>query len=119
MDRVGFVNHKGKEVLVIDFSVAGKQELLQTMDAAKKIISGQPENSVLTLTKVAGSSFDSEVSKALKEYVKSNKPYVKSAAVVGLGGLQKILYDTVINFTGRKMATFNNIEEAMDWLVKQ
>ncbi|QTA85302.1 STAS domain-containing protein [Desulfonema magnum] len=44
---------------------------------------------------------------------------VKAAAVVGIRGLQEILFNGVLRFTKRKMRLFNSIEEAKDWLVKK
>ena len=53
----------------------------------------------------------------MKDYTKHNKPYVCVAAVVGLSGLQEIVYNVIVKVTGRKIATFPYVEAAKDFLV--
>lgn len=60
-----------------------------------------------------------ELVNTLKEFTTHNQPFVKAAAIVGVTGLQKIAYDTVIRFTKRNIPILPSVEEAMDWLVEQ
>ena len=55
----------------------------------------------------------------MKEYTAHNKPYVRAAAVVGLSGLQEIVYNVIIKLTGRNIATFSDIAVAKDFLANQ
>ncbi|MFZ5351155.1 MAG: hypothetical protein ACOZCL_00375 [Bacillota bacterium] len=119
MDRVSFIQHKGKKILQIDFTDCHKDEVLKVIEMAKKTISHEPKNSVLTLTKVANTKYDTNTSEALKEYTNHNKPYVKAAAVIGLSGLQKVLYMTIVRFTGRNLQLFDDDTTAKDWLCTQ
>ena len=66
----------------------------------------QPLRSVRTLTLVKNARFNNQVSEAMKEYTHHNKPYVLIAAVVGLSGLQEILYNVVISSRGEKSRPF-------------
>ncbi len=80
-------------------------------------IGTQPEHSLLVLTNVEGAVFDPEVVKAMEAFLVHNKPYVKKSAIIGLSGLQKIIYDGLIRITRRNLPLFNTIEKAKDWLV--
>ncbi len=113
------MEHKGKRILHLDFSGTKPDEILQIIAQAKTAIAAQPPQSVLTLTDVTGSSFDSKVSDAMKEFVTHNKPYVVAGAVVGIHGLKQIIFNAVLKFSGRHLAAFDTIPDAKDWLVKQ
>lgn len=119
MDRVNFITHQGKKILLIDFSNCKAEEVLATIEQAKAVIKRQPLNSLLTLTDSTGALFNDQVTAELKEYTAHNRPYVRAGAVVGITGLRKIIYDAVLLFSKRKLATFDSLEEAKNWLVKQ
>lgn len=51
-----------------------------------------------------------------QDFVKGNKPYVKASAVVGLSGLQQIVYNGIMKITGREIKSFSTLAEAKDWL---
>lgn len=116
--RVRFVAHQGKQILYHDFS-----NLLQTEDAmaaieeSRAIVRKQPLNSVLTLTDVTGSRFNRAIVEGLKELTAGNKPHVKAGAIVGLSGIQRVVYVAVTQLSGRRLPTFSSVTEAKDYLV--
>jgi hypothetical protein len=73
---------------------------------------------VLTLNDVTGTSFDSESVEVLKSKVIANAPYVKRAAVIGIRGLQKLIYEAIQKFSQRNIPLFDSRQEALDWLVQ-
>ena len=44
---------------------------------------------------------------------------MKAGAVVGLSGLQRVIYVTVTQLSGRRLPTFDTLEAAKDWLASQ
>jgi len=116
MERVAFIQHKGKQILHIDMSECKAEETLSVIKQARGIIGKQAGKSVLTLTDSTNTRFNEEVTDALKEYVNHNKPFVKAAAVVGVTGLRKILYNTAMLFSGREIVAFDDRQKALDWL---
>lgn len=73
---------------------------------------------MLALVNVGHANFDMFVTSDLKEFVKSNAPYIKFAAVYGVEGLKEIIFRSVPVFSGRKnIAIFRTLEEAKDFLV--
>jgi len=118
--RCRFIEHKGKRILFHDLAnIMDPKEGFPVVELSKSIMVRQPRESVLTLTWVAGSRFNREIVDALRDLVKHNKPYVKAGAIVGLSGLQKVVYITVTQLSGRRLPTFATVEEAKDWLVSQ
>jgi hypothetical protein len=115
-DYVKFVEYKGRAILQIDFEGCQPPESLERIRYARSVIARQPLHSVRTLTLVKGGRFNNQVSEAMKEYTKHNKSYVQIAAVVGLSGLQEIIYNVIIKMTGRKIATFSHVHEAKEFL---
>lgn len=119
MKRVKYIYHNGRQILSLDFSGCNVEEALKTIEEATKLIREQPPNSVLTLTDVTGAKYNLEVTQAFKEFAKGNKTFVKAGAVVGLDALKKIIYNSVMHFSGRNLLAFDDIEKAKDWLVEQ
>jgi hypothetical protein len=118
-EHVRFIEHKSCQILLIDFEGCHPTETLERIRYARSVIGRQPLASTRTLTVVTNSRFNSEVSAAMKEYTAHNKPYVRAAAVVGLSGLQEIVYNVIIKLTGRNIATFSDIALAKDFLAAQ
>lgn len=118
MERVRFITVQGKRVLYIDFSGLGAEDAIAESEKAKRLIAQQPPGSLLTLTDISDSAFDSAVTKTAKEYARHNAPYVKAAAVVGAGGLRKALLYVVATFSGRNLAPFDTLDQAKEWLVQ-
>ena len=120
MERVGFVTHKGVSVLRVDLSApATVEENLATVERAKAIVATHPAKSLLILTCVRGTVFNTKAVEELKRYSSFNTPFVKASAVVGLSGLARIIYDAVVKVIGRSIARFDSEAEALDWLVAQ
>ncbi len=119
MDRVRFIEHRGKAILFIDLSGCATEGLFPLVEEAKAAIRTQRHGSVLTLTDVTDTCFDSTLSVAMKELVQHNKPYVAAAAVVGVTGLKQIILNSVMRFSGRHLHAFPSLDEAKDWLASQ
>lgn len=116
--RVQFITHLGKRVLSINYAQCDVESMKAVSEEGHRIISREPHNSVLTLNDVTGASFDRESVEVLKSKVAANAPYVKKAAIIGVNGLQRLIYEAVKHFTKRNIPLFSSREEALDWLVK-
>ncbi len=118
-EHVRFIDYKGCQILLIDFTECQPTDFLERIRYARSVIGRQSLGSTRTLTVVTKARFNRQVSEAMKEYTAHNKPYVRAAAVVGLSGLQEIVYNMIIKLTGRNIATFSNIVTAKDFLAQQ
>ncbi len=119
-ERVYFIEHDGRRILFLDFSgIKRTDEALASIEHAKDVIALQPKLSLLTLTYVAGSTFNPEIAKALWRLARSDKPFVRAAAVVGISGMQEALLLLVQKMSRRTFATFDSLDEAKRWLAGQ
>ena len=116
MERVGFINHKGKQLINIKTAEYKAEETLAVIRQARGIISKHPPGSVLTLTNASNTRFNEEVNTALKEYVRQNKTFVKAAVVVGVSGLRQTVSTAAMHFSRRTIIAFDDEQQAMDWL---
>lgn len=119
MKRVEVLNYKDREIVYINFSdleMKDFDEFKATIEDAKKIVKNYPPASAYTLVNFTNLRFSAEFLSELKELTLHNKPYVKSGAVFGVKGLQKVVFDSVMKLTGRNLPIFNSKQEGMDWL---
>lgn len=118
--RCRWVEHKGKRILFHDLSdIMNPAEGFPVVAQSKAIMAKQAPHSVLTLTYVKDSRFNKDIVDALTDLVKHNKPFVKAGAIVGLSGLQRVIYVTISQLSGRRLPTFDTIDAAKDWLAAQ
>ena len=116
--RVRFITHAGQNVLLLDYSNCDVVMLKLVVEEGHKVIARELPNSVLTLTDVTGTSFDGESVAVLKSRVAANAPYVKRAAVIGISGLQALIYAGVQTFSNRRIPLFASRAEALLWLTQ-
>jgi hypothetical protein len=119
MDRIKFVQHAGKQILRVDFTNSTPEQVIETIGAAEKIVRKQPKNSVLAVTLVDGAGFNDASGQAFKEYAAYNKPFVRATAVVGVKGLQNMVFRAVAMFSKREIGSFDDEATAMDWLASR
>lgn len=116
-ERVSYVSHQGKRILLIDISEGKGPDIQQVISQAAPLIRGSEKCSVLTLTNVTNVLIKDVHIDALVDFVKGNKPYVKGAAVTGVSDLAGAILATTRLLTGRQLKAFNSRQEALDWLV--
>jgi|DewCreStandDraft_4_1066084.scaffolds.fasta_scaffold14295_4 hypothetical protein len=119
MERIRFIEYKGKKILYTDVSNAKIEEAYKIMQEQQKIIFTFPENSLLIVINFENCEVTPKATYDLKEIVLQNKPYVKAAAVIGIGGVKKIILNAVSKFAGRNFYVCDKLEDALEWLVKQ
>ena len=114
--------YKEKEIFCLD--VAGlqlidKEEYKNLVNEARQQIAKYPPKSLLIITNVANTGFDTEVAAIMGEYASHNSPFVKASAVVGVSGVQKVVLVAIKALTGRDYFIADTMDEAKEWLVKQ
>jgi hypothetical protein len=117
--RVRFIEHQGKRVLFINYSHCDVVMLKAVAEEGHRAIAREQPNSVLTLNDVTGTKFDKESVAVLQARVAANAPYVRRAAVIGISGLQRLIYEGVQAFTRRRIPLFEDRQQALNWLVEE
>ena len=123
MERTRFIDHKGKRILLLDYSGLGNSidELEQEIEKTKLVVSQQQPGSVLGLCDVRKTRISPQAVRAVGDLARFNAPYVKwSAVVLGLSGLYLTAFRAIVAITRRKnLNSFGDFEQAKDWLVAQ
>jgi hypothetical protein len=116
MSFVGIVEHKGKNITVVDISGCKADESIPKIREGIELIKTQQKNSVLLLTNVSNTEYHKDVFPIIKDYVVSNIPYIKGSAVVGIDGVKKAIFNTLKFITIHEINQFETEEAARDWL---
>ncbi len=116
MERSKFIQHKGRELYVLDCSDCKPDDIVGIIDECARQVQVRPIKSVRTLTIAGGGKFDNNVLQKLKTLTQDNAPYVDRAAVVGITGLYKVVMNTIKHFSKREFHLFDSVDEAKDFL---
>ena len=120
MDRVRFITHQGKRILLVDLTNCSAKDVMKVMAEVQRIVTAQPRESTLTLGDLTGGAqFSRDAITRMKEVAVFDRPYVKRSAIVGAEGLPKVFYEALRTFSRREFPRFKTREEALDWLVKE
>ena len=118
MERVRYITHKGKKVLLVDYTdLHDEAELLKMIEMREFLVDSQPKGSVLMVLVVTRAKFSKEVLTRAKEANVYEIPYVRRAAMVGVSEQQKAAVDAVGMFAHRHWEKFATLGEALDWIV--
>lgn len=111
------ITYKGKNIYYMDFSnIKSEQEIAALITTCKNYIRSQPTASILTLADISNMHFNNVIKEMFTTFVKGNKPYVKAGVVVGISGLQSVIYNAIMKITGRNLTSMKSVAEAKEWL---
>ncbi len=117
-DRIQFIKHQGKQILLLDFSHANAQEMQLLLEQVRITVAKHARESLVTLADYTGATVDHTVATKLKEVLTLDRPFVKKTAWIGTESIPHAFMENFQNFSRRQIVTFKTREEAMDWLVK-
>ena len=118
MDRLRFITHQGRQILLIDLTNCSAEDVMKIAGEVQRMVTAQPRDSTLSLSDLTGAQFSRSAFTRMKEVAVFNRPYVKRAAIVGGESLPKVFYEALKTFSRREFPRFQTRQEAMDWLVK-
>jgi hypothetical protein len=124
-NTVQWVNHRDKEILLVDFGQIYETHSVHTLQRVVEEISGRPDGSVLLLADLSRAGYLPNV--ALKWQKEQHLLHSKCArmAVLGARGIIAIAAQTFLSLAraaglelGRKVRFFENPDLAKEWLVQ-
>jgi hypothetical protein len=116
-DRIHFVEHNGKQILLLDFSHASASEMQLLLEYVRITVAKHAHESLVTLADFTGAEVDHAVAMRIKEVLTLDRPFVKKTAWVGAESIPHAFMENFENFSQRKIVTFGTRDQAMDWLV--
>jgi hypothetical protein len=118
-ERISFVTHRGKPIMVIDFSHCAPKEMLLLLEEIQRTVARHERGSLLALADLTGAHIDRAVATRMKEVLVLDRPFVKRSAWVGVESLPKVYYENFQTFSQREFPPFSTREQAMEWLVTE
>jgi hypothetical protein len=115
-ERIRFIEHKGKQILLVDFSNADAREMLLVLEELRVTAAQYPRESLVTLGDYTGATVDHAVATKIKEVLTLDRPFVTKTAWVGTESIPHAFMENFQSFSQRAIATFKTREEAMNWL---
>jgi hypothetical protein len=118
-DRISFITHRGKAIMLIDVSHCEPKEILLLLEEIQHTVARHEKGSLLTLADLTGAHVDKAVATRMKEVLVRDRPFVKRSAWVGVESVPKVYYENIKTFSQRDFPPFKTREEAMDWLTEE
>ena len=118
-DRLRFITYQGQEILYADFSNFSMDEMRVLIRESILLVRSQPSKSLLMLTNVENMAFNPASAADMRAFAEGNAPFICAAAVIGLDGLKKVVYETIRKASGQDMMAFPDATTAKDWLVEK
>lgn len=116
-DRIHFIEHKGKKILLLDFSHATAQQMQLLLEHVRVTVAQHGHESVITLADFTGAEIDKAVAMRIKEVLTLDRPFVKKTAWIGTEDIPHAFMENFHTFSRRDITTFATREEAMEWLI--
>ena len=117
-DRIHFAEHKGKKILVLDFSHATAAQMQLLLEHVRVTVARHGHEALMTLADFTGAEVDRAAATRIKEVLTLDRPFVKKTAWIGTEGIPHALLEGFHQFSQRQITTFKAREEAMDWLAE-
>jgi hypothetical protein len=117
-ERIRFIEHKGNDILLLDFSWVTASQMIPLLDQVKDTIGQEDPKSVLVLANFKGAEIDHVVAMKIKEVLALDRPFVKKAAWIGSEHIPHALMENFHFFSQRETVIFKTAEEAMEWLIE-
>ncbi len=119
MDKINYIDYKGKTILYINFSKCHPRDIQPIIEEAKKVAAHQSPGTVLTLTNVADMMFDKKTNDKMKDLATHNHLFTKAEAVIGATGVLKVIFDAIVLSGKGKVKLFDDMLSAKEWLAGQ
>ncbi len=116
MERIRFVTHNGKQILLVDLSSCSPTEVERLVRSIPDHVTARPLESILLCADFTGASFNDEALRTMKEVAVFDKPHIKKSAWVGTENLPSSFRGDVSKFSRRNFPEFKTIAEALEWL---
>src|SRR5881396_119517 len=104
-DRIHFIQHKGKKILLIDFSHANTHQMLLLLEHLRITVAQHAHEQIVTLADYTGAEVDRTVATKIKEVLTLDRPFVKKTAWVGTDNIPHALMEGFHTFSQRNIAT--------------
>jgi|SRR5579862_6051400 len=118
MASIQWLTHKGRQVLLLDFSQRSAKRVEELAREVQQIITAQRPDSVLVLADFTGARFSAEALRQIAKAATANRRYVARTAWVGTENLPEAQFKTLQDVSGREIRRFQTREEGLEFLTE-
>jgi nitrogen-specific signal transduction histidine kinase len=118
-DRIQLLNHDGKTIIYLNYAYLKKDEYLSTLDEIRNYIAREGKKDMLLLTNVEGNDFSLEDLKSARKIGNEVSSFIHKNAIIGLGEKDNLFLKAVRLFSNINLKTFDDMDAAKEWLVKE
>lgn len=121
MAGISTLSVNGKEIILVDcanLDIKHKEETIAILQQASRLVAAKPSKSVRIITDITNLSYNTEIFEAFKRYAADNTAYVLGSALVGLNGLQKVMFNAIKTITRRDYHIASSMEDATSYLTQ-
>lgn len=119
MAGISTIWNNGVKMLYVDISnldIRSKDEIAGILKKASAMVAAEPMKSVLIITDVSNVKYDKVIFEAFKQYASDNTPYVKGSSLVGLNGMQRIMFNAIMSLIKRDIHVASSLDDAKQHL---
>jgi hypothetical protein len=118
MERVKKIYHKGKEIIYVDYSnVKNEDEMISIIQAHKEMVLKDNKKHLFCADYI-GSFTPPQYMKEANKFINETKHLTIKGAFLGVTGAKGILLSGIIKLFGMNFKSFNDKNEALDYLVE-
>ncbi len=118
MPGIQKINHKGKEIIYIDYRNKSEEEMLEIASSLRDFLLSDPGHH-LRLVNITDTPATRKFTAYIRELGKETKDIPVRGAIVGITGAKKVLLSGYNRLLGGAMRPFDDEESAKDYLVSQ
>ncbi|MCP4604083.1 MAG: hypothetical protein GY847_26770 [Proteobacteria bacterium] len=118
MDRISLLTHRGKEILVLNYSELANGEYLKQIDKVENYIQSTTQKEILKLSILTDTVINDDVMDRIRSLNRKYKGLIEKEAVVGITGVKKVFLKAIFAVSSKDIKPFAEIDEAKDWLVE-
>ena len=118
MANLQWLTHKGKKVLLLDFSQRSGVGIQRLAREVQQVITGQPRASVLVLADFTGMRFSEQAGMEIAKVAAADRPYVLRTAWVATETFPEDWFNKIRDFSQRDIRRFLTREEALEFLTR-
>jgi hypothetical protein len=115
--RMKWLNYKGKEILVDDYTNLYPEQFAPIVKIIANLTLESGKKDILCIVDESNSYANKDAVNAFVEAGKISKNLLTKTAVVGITGVKKIFLNIVNKISGVNAKTFATLDEAKEWLV--
>jgi len=121
MERVKWIETKGKKFLHVDFSNLQPDEIVEEVEKAIEFIKNSGEKDILMISDTTNSPTSPKSFTAVKRFGNETNPYVKKSATIGGKGMgiKRFSFRIYKAFIKREIELVGSFDEAIEWLSKE